>query len=67
MSVSKIINANDIINGLAVVQLGSSTDSYDNPARSVHFTNPSGLQIVEELAARYIYHGGPGGSGNWEH
>lgn len=57
----------DIVNGLAVVNNGNSTSSYDAAARTQHWASGDSLAVLQNINGRYRYHGGEGGSGNWEH
>jgi hypothetical protein len=66
----KIITGKDIINGLCVVgggSFGNAPATYDNPQRTQHFASGDSLKFFQEMDGRYRYHGGVGGSGNWEH
>ena len=66
MAIAKAIAANDIIYGCAVVGANGITAQYDPTALSKHFTSATQID-VSGINNRYLYHGGPGGSGNWEH
>lgn len=67
MALAKAVPANDIINGLAVASQGDGPPKkYDGAPRTQHVLQPSGA-YYENLDTRYRYHGGAGGSGNWEH
>jgi len=65
---AKAIPGNDIINGGAAVMTGSGrAQLYDPTQRTQHLTDISSLTISTTLDDRYLVHGGPGGSGAWEH
>lgn len=68
MATSKITTGNDVINGLVTVFRGNAAPaSYDNTQRTQHFTNPTGVTVLDTINSRYLRHGGAGGSGAWEH
>ncbi len=67
MAFGKAIPANDVVNGAAVVSTGERTRLYDNAQRTEHIPNPAATATAQNIDKRYRYHGGPGGSGNWEH
>lgn len=68
MAVHKPISGNDTVNGLATVMTGSGRAKlYDNTQRTQHIPDPAGTAYAQNLDDRYRFHGGPGGSGNWEH
>lgn len=70
MAVAKAISANDQIEGLAAVASGEpkkAAQLYDPRQRTVHIPTPDGTAEMVNINARFLYHGGVGGSGNWEH
>lgn len=65
---AKAIPGNDIVNGHAVVMTGSGrVQLYDNTQRTQHIPDTNTLQEYQTLDGRYLHHGGPAGSGTWEH
>lgn len=70
MAISKIYTNQDIVNGLAAVCQGDNTVKYDPGVasqRDQHFASGDSLTLFQVQAGRYRFHGGPGGSGAWEH
>jgi hypothetical protein len=68
MAVARIYTSQDIVNGIGTVIDGSlKPTNYDNKDRDVHIPSGDSLQFFQTLDKRYRYHGGVGGSGNWEH
>jgi hypothetical protein len=66
--VAKLLTSQDIIHGLASVNSGKSTPTYDPlPPYSVHYASGDSLTLFQVLDKRFKYHGGTAGSGNWEH
>lgn len=59
-----IYTSTNILDGVATVAVGSGKPQTSNINGSI---NPTGTVPLENLQTRFIYHGGPGGSGNWEH
>lgn len=68
MATAKCDNSADIINGLATVNVGAKLMKlYDNTQRTQHIASATGIGTLTNIDARYKYHGGVSGSGNWEH
>lgn len=67
MAVAKAITANDVINGGAAVCDGEKTTLFDPTQRTRHYAATSAVPGVTNSNTRFLYHGGTGGSGNWEH
>jgi hypothetical protein len=70
MAVALIYPNRNIINGQATVMTGGLAESYNPTDRDVILS--SGVDFTTQLPfstlkTRYLYHGGVGGSGNWEH
>lgn len=67
----KAITTNDIVIGLATVCTGQKTQYLDleggSGLRTMHWGSGESLKEFQTLNSRYHYHGGTGGSGNWEH
>jgi hypothetical protein len=68
MAIAKAVTGNDIINGLAIVALGAAKPAiYDPVARVQDYPSGDSLRVLQNIDSRYLYHGGVGGSGAWEH
>lgn len=69
MAVAKIITGQDIIVGLAVANTGANVPIiYVPPERTERYATVADMgSTVTTINSRFLYHGGPGGSGNWEH
>jgi hypothetical protein len=59
-----IYTSTNILDGVATVAVGTGRPQTNDINGSV---SPTGTVPLLNLETRFLLHGGPGGSGNWEH